>query len=368
MRVELVDGPGVEAVLGEWAQLHAADPVATPFVSAAWARAWIAHWPRAGRPWVLLVRRGPRLVGVAPLMLERRGPVRVLGMLGKEPGDYWDVVSAPEDRDAVGAAVAGELARRRHEWDVALLSCLVPGSSTGPALAAAGLRVHRRAAVRCPAIDLPESWEAYLATLPGDRRRNVRRHLRRVDEGEVELHEVGDPERLPAVLARWQELRARQWDERGRTLTAAHRADAFRDFLLAAVTALAPAGQAPVWTLRVGGEAAGVYVGFADRRSFYWYLGGYDPAHAGLGLGKIAIATGIRRSIECGRARYDFTRGGEPYKYWYGASDRHAPSLVVGSAAARSRVLLPAAAALAARRDRARPAPAGATPAAGRSA
>jgi CelD/BcsL family acetyltransferase involved in cellulose biosynthesis len=363
MRVELVDGPGVEAALAEWAELHAADPAATPFVSAGWARAWIAHRPAPGHPWVLLVRRGSALVGVAPLTLGRRGPVRVLGMLGKEPGDYWDLLSAPGDRDAVGAAVAGELARRRHQWDVGLLSCLVPGSSTPRALGAAGLRVRRRAAVPSPAIDLPGTWEEYLGTLPRDRRRNLRRHLRRLDEGEVELHEVDDPAELPAALGRWQDLRARQWDERGRTLTAAHRSDAFRDFLLAVATALVPSGQAMVWTFRVGGEPAGVYVNFADRRAFYWYLGGFDPAHAGLGLGKIAIATGIRRSIECGRARYDFTRGSEPYKYWYGAQDRFAPSLIVGSGAARSRATLAAASMLGARRDRAGPAPAAATPA-----
>ena len=352
MRVELVEGAGVEAALAEWAELHAADPDATPFVSAAWARAWMAHWPHAGRPWVLLVRDGARLAGVAPLTLERRGPLRVLGMLGKEPGDYWDLLSAPGDRDAVAAAVAAELARRRQEWDVGVLSCLGPGSPTPRALADAGLRVRPRPAVACPAIELPGSWEAYLGSLPRDRRRNLRRHLRRLDEGEVELHEVADPAELPAVLARWQELRARQWDERGRTLTAAHRSDAFRDFLLAVAQALVPAGQALVWTFRVGGELAGVYVNFADRSAFYWYLGGFDPAHAGLGLGKIAIAAGIRSSIERGRARYDFTRGSEPYKYWYGASDRPAPSLLVGSGAPRSRATLVAASALAARRDR----------------
>lgn len=353
MRVQLVDSVGVEAVLAEWGELHAADPSATPFVSPGWARAWLRRWPTAGRPWVLLVRRRAQLVGVAPLVIERRSGLRVLGMLGKEPGDYWDVVSAPDDRDAVGAAVAAELVSRRHEWDLAVLSCLVPGSPTAGAMAAGGLRVHGRPAVPCPAIELPGTWEEYLATLPRERRRNLRRHLRRLDDGEVELREVHDGAELTEVLRRWQELRTRQWAERGRALTAAHRSDAFRDFLLAAIEALAPADQALVWTFHVEGTIAGVYVNFADRGAFYWYLGGFDPAHAGLGLGKIAIATGIRRSIECGRERYDFTRGGEPYKYWYGASDRSAPSVLVGNATARSRAALAAAAMLSARRDRA---------------
>jgi CelD/BcsL family acetyltransferase involved in cellulose biosynthesis len=55
--------------------------------------------------------------------------------------------------------------------------------------------------------------------------------------------------------------------------------------------------------------------------TYYWYLGGYDPQTAALGVGKIAIGEGIRTSIDAGRGRYDFMIGAEPYKYWYGARD-----------------------------------------------
>jgi CelD/BcsL family acetyltransferase involved in cellulose biosynthesis len=57
-----------------------------------------------------------------------------------------------------------------------------------------------------------------------------------------------------------------------------------------------------------------------------------------LGLGKIAIGHGIRTSIEAGRARYDFGRGAEPYKYWYGAVDRPLAARVVASERPRSLV------------------------------
>ena len=352
MHTELVTGAGVETVLDEWAVLYDADPTATPFVSPGWARAWIRHWAPRARPWVVLVRDGSRLAGVAPLALQRFGPVRLLSMLGKEPGDYWDVVAAPDERAAVSTAVARELVRRRHEWDAGLLSCLVPGSTTVDALSSAGLRILNRPPVICPAIALPTTWDEYLAALPRGRRGNLRRHLRRLDEGEVQMREIRDSAELPDALARWQDLRESQWDERGRSLNPAHRTDRFREFLLEAVQALVPLRQALVWEFRVEGRTAGMYVNFADARSFYWYLGGFDPAHAALGIGKIAIAAGIRQSIQCGRVRYDFTRGPEAYKYWYGANDRNAGSVVVGSTRARSHVLMVGARAENARRAR----------------
>jgi membrane-associated phospholipid phosphatase len=192
MRAELVRGADIKATLDDWSVIYAADPIATPFVSPGWAQAWVDHWATKAEPWVLLVHDGSRVAGIAPLSLQRMGPVRVLGMLGKEPGDYWDVLAAPSDRVAVSAAVARELLRRRSEWDAGILNCLVPGSPTQAALVGAGLRILRRADVACSAIALPSTWEAYLATLPRSRRSNLRRHLRRLDEGAVVLREVRD--------------------------------------------------------------------------------------------------------------------------------------------------------------------------------
>jgi len=203
------------------------------------------------------------------------------------------VVAAPADRAAVSAAVTEELVRRRGEWDAEILSCLVPDSATSDVLAGAGLRIMHRSAVACPAIALPSTWDAYLAMLPRGRRGNLPRHLRRLDEGEVELREVRDPGELPRAQARRQELRQLQWDERGRSLNPMHRTDRFRAFLLEEVRALVPPARALVWEFRVAGQTTGIYVNFVDSRSFYRYLGGFDPAHAALGIGKIAIAAGI---------------------------------------------------------------------------
>jgi CelD/BcsL family acetyltransferase involved in cellulose biosynthesis len=353
MRAELVDGADVESALNEWETLYAADPDATPFVSPGWARAWMTYWAPEATPWLLRVRDGDRIAGLMPLAIRRRGPIRLLGMLGQEPGDYWDVVAAPGDRQAASAAAAEELARRSGEWDAGILSCIPPGSKIRDALVGAGLRILDRADVPCPAITLPATFEDYLASLPRSRRGNVRRHLRRLDMRTVERVEIRNADQLPAALACCQDLHLAQWDQRGRVAEPAHRTERFRAFLLHAVQALAPSGQALVWELRVDGKTAGMYVNFADDRSFYWYHGGFDPAHARMGIGKIAIIAGIRDSIEHGRERYDFTRGAEPYKYWFGAHDRLASSLVIGTSGVRSRAVLAGAARINARRERA---------------
>ena len=246
-------------------------------------------------------------------------------------------------------AIAGFL-RRAGGWDVALLRYLPPDGGLGEALDAAGVRVGVRRPVPAPAIELPASFDDYLATLSSSRRQNLRRHLRRLDGGEVELRSLERPEELAAALDRWQRFREAQWTAQEKEIDPEHLSGRFRAFVEDAVEGLLPAGQAMVWEFLREGEVVGVYVNFCDDRAYHWYLGGFAPEVASLGLGKIAIGHGIRTSIQAGRRRYDFGRGAEPYKYWYGAEDRQLDGLVAGTGGVRSRAALAAARAAARRR------------------
>lgn len=348
MRAHVHRGP-LEPLLDGWARLHAGQPDATPFTSPGWAQAWWPHFAADAEPFLVVVREAEELVGLAALVRRRKGPLRILEAVGMEPGDYWDVLAVPARRADVARAVGAELRRRRGEWDAWILRCLPPGSPVQAALDDAGLKACAQPPVSAPAIRLPESFDAYLASLSSSHRQNLRRHLRRLDEGEVELREVVDPDALGPAIGCWHELRRRQWESAGREISPLHLAPRFTGFVLDCVRTLIPREQALVWEFTRHGEVIGAYVNFVDPDAFYWYLGGFDPRHTKLGLGKIAIGHGIRTSIEAGRRRYDFGRGAEPYKYWYGAVDRPLAARVVGSGRARSRAALLAAAARARR-------------------
>lgn len=335
----------------EWQTLSAASPGSTPFMAPSWARAWWTHWGSRQRPFTIVVRDGEQLVGLAPLAAGRRGPLRLLTTVGIEPGDYWDVIATAERRAEVCALVAGELARHGRVWDALILRCLPPDSPLPQALTAAGLRIVRTAPVRAPSIELPDDFDGYLRRLPSQRRQNLRRHLKRLDSDEVQLRVVTDPSQVPATLERWQVLRREQWQAAGRTIEPEHLSPRFLAFMIDAVSELLPTGAALVWQFSVDGKPVGVYVNFADPETFYWYLGGFAPDVAHLGLGKIAIAHGIRTSIAAGRRRFDFARGAEPYKYWYGAQDRLLHTIVVGTSRPRSQMALTAARSLIAARS-----------------
>jgi CelD/BcsL family acetyltransferase involved in cellulose biosynthesis len=324
----------IEELLPEWGELFAADDRATPFQSPGWARAWWRHWAAGTKPWLLAVRDAGRLVGLAPLCSDRLLGLRRLRVNG-EPADYWDVLAQPEHRTAVEETLARELQRRQRDWDLLVLGQLPHGSTTAGPLERAGLRASHRSEVACPAIGLPESFDDYLATLPSSRRTNLRRRLRNLDGGELKLRTPAG-EQLPDAIDRWQALRQRQWAAMGKRLNPEHSGSRFRDFILDATTDLMRAGLALVWEFVHEGEVVGSFVNFCDGRAFYQYLGGFAPELGKLAIGKVATAEGIRSSIAAGRSSYDFMRGDEEYKYWYGAENRPSPTVVLTNARPRS--------------------------------
>jgi CelD/BcsL family acetyltransferase involved in cellulose biosynthesis len=197
--------------------------------------------------------------------------------------------------------------------------------------------VRPRAPTPCPLIALPDDFDEYLRLLPSSHRGNIRRHLRRLDRGDVTLREVTDVNELDVAIARWHELHLKRWEGLDEQIDPTHLRRSFREFVLDAMRALVPQDLATVWEFSVDGEVVGVYVNLIDDNSFYWYLGGFEPSCARLGIGKMSIGHGIRWSIETGRRYFDLTRGEESFKYYFGASNRHCPSVVVGNERLRSR-------------------------------
>ena len=337
-------GPLAE-LLPEWERLFAADDEATPFSSAEWARAWWPHWAGGGGAFLVTVRDAGRLVGLAPLVLGRRGPFRILAELGRPPGNYWDVLAEPAARSQAGAEVMRALSGHRSEWHALLLGGVRHGSATERAVLSGGLRVRRRRPTPYPGIELPETFDEYLATLPRKRRKDLRRHLRRLEDGQIEIRHVREPEDVRAAMDRWQDIRVRWWRHRGKRMDPEHASPRFLRFMSDAMVNMVPRGLAEVWELHHDGAVVGVEVNLADRRRYYSWMGAYDPAASHLGLGKLAIGESIRTSIEAGREYYDLMVGDEDYKYWYGATDRHCRWTMAGSGRPVSRLALAAGAA-----------------------
>jgi CelD/BcsL family acetyltransferase involved in cellulose biosynthesis len=272
--------------------------------------------------------------------VHRRGGLRLLRGLGVGVGNYWDILAEPDSREHVLAAVGRTLRDRSSEWDALFTDKLPEESGTEAALRAAGLRVRWRAASPSPRIELPHTFEDYLARLSQNRRQKVRRNLRVIDNGDLTVTVVSDPDHLKVAIARWQALRVKWWAQRGQSMQAEHGSARFLAFTQEMVAALVAQGQAIVWEVNYRGELMGVTINFLDDSTFYYWLWGFDLRIEKLRPGHALIAYCIRWSIETGRQYFDFMIGDEPYKYDYAPAERAVVSVDVGNSSLRSRAAL----------------------------
>jgi len=152
---------------------------------------------------------------------------------------------------------------------------------------------------------LPATWDAFLLTLSGKERHEIRRKLRR-------LAEAG-PVRYRLVEGRNDVDREM---ETFLTLFAMNRTDK----AVFMTGPMATEKMVRLFFLDIDGIAAATVMCFDYNATVYLYNNAYDDQFRGFSVGLLCKVFSIRDSIERQRRSYDFLKGGEAYKYRLGGT------------------------------------------------
>ncbi len=74
-----------------------------------------------------------------------------------------------------------------------------------------------------------------------------------------------------------------------------------------------------LFSLRYREKVAALIFGVCYADTIYGYLTAFDPEYEALGFGRTLLFEALRYAFENGFAAWDFLRGDEPYKFWWGA-------------------------------------------------
>jgi CelD/BcsL family acetyltransferase involved in cellulose biosynthesis len=298
-----------------WQALHAASALRSPFLS--WT--WQSEWARAFAPDDRLeIRRvtddAGRLLGVLPLHEAEPGVLRVLG--GVDVSDYLDLLAEAGRESEVWAALLTSRPPTRPLWDLHSVPASSPTVERLPALAAEhGIDVTVAVEERCPILDLPATWDAYLAGLSGKHRHEMLRKMRRLEREVPEARAVGLASRAD-VESRFDDFLTLHRQSRvGKARFMDERMEAF--FRRVAVL-LADAGGFRLWLLDAPGGPLASFLTLEWDGTVGLYNSGFRPEAAALSPGLVLLAHVVRDAIERGRRRFDFLRGEERYKYEFG--------------------------------------------------
>lgn len=82
-------------------------------------------------------------------------------------------------------------------------------------------------------------------------------------------------------------------------------------------------------TLKWKNQIVAVIFALSWRKVVYGYLSAFDPEHEKLGFGRILLFNAIRYAIDSGHIVWNFLRGNEPYKTWWGAQPIKKSRLII---------------------------------------
>ena len=310
------DAAELEALVPRWWDLWRRCRTATPFQSPAWLVPWWRHFV-PGDLLVMAAERQDVLLGLAPFYREDGPWGRRLLPLGISVSDYHDVLLAPEEASAAGAAIL-EMAGREPGWDVWELEELMPGAAALALPCPAEWEDTIRPQSACPTLTFEGADLA--GSVPRSQRRNLNLARNRAARRSSMVVREADGTSVGEDLEHLFRLHGSRWRSRGEAGVLAD--DAVRRFHHDAADTLREAGLLRLYTLDLDGRVVAAHYGFHHRERSYCYLTGFDPACGFESPGVLIMAYAIEQALRQGAREFHFLRGQESYKYGWGAVDR----------------------------------------------
>jgi CelD/BcsL family acetyltransferase involved in cellulose biosynthesis len=311
LTVESLDG-----VTSSWDKLRHCLKWSSIFILPAWLKVW---WEAFGRDSELYLRtlwQREEIIGFAPLLVDKE----TASFIGSaDVCDYLDFVITPGRESDFFNVLLDDL--REKGIEKLDLRPLRPNSTVLAQLVS--IAQNRGYEVTCRPedvsleLDLPTTWNEYLAILKAKQRHEVRRKLRRLWEaGNVEYHCVEVSREVEDYLDIFFKLFALSKDEKAGFMN-----PKMESFFRSLAKAMAEIGLLRLGVLQLDKVPAAMTMSFDYDGSHYLYNSAYDPQFGYLSVGLLCKVLCLKESIEKGRKKWNFLKGGEPYKYQLGGQE-----------------------------------------------
>ena len=308
----------IEPLRAEWEQLFLARPN-QPSSSFEWTAAMARHHARPDDSCVVIqLRRGGTLVGVVPLvrrLTAARGvKVRLLQPLSEYYNTHSDLLLASSDGESVSAFTAA-LCALDIRWDCFRMARLLEDNplaeSLRHTLGDGGVRCQLRNGVPAYVLDLPDSFDAYLAARSAKFRNHLKRTTRKVHDRDAAVHHLEPGGDFNSAYDAVLQVERGSWKEsHGTSITAvAHQAGFYRDFAAAAYAV----GRLHLQWLTIDRRPVAYNLGYLTPAAYHYLKTSYVHDVRPISPATYLRARLVESLIAAGVARIDFP--GDPYEW-----------------------------------------------------
>ncbi len=286
------------------------------FILPVWLKVWWQSFGSEAELYLRAVRKGEEVIGIAPLMI-RDGTASLLGSV--DVCDYLDFIVAPGAEGDFFNTLLDDLRKRGIIY--LDLRALRPDSTVVRNLVVMAQErqydIIRHDDGLSVELDLPPTWDEYLAILTKKQRHEVRRKLRRLQEaGNVEHCCLEAGQEVREYMETFLTLFSLSQEEKANFMT-----PRMESFFRSMSQAMAEIGLLRFGMIKLDTQPVAMTIGFDYNDSHYLYNSAYDPQFNSLSVGLLCKVLCLKESIEKGRKKWDFLKGGEPYKYHLGGNE-----------------------------------------------
>jgi len=342
----ITDPDRLGEIEADWRSL--AERRGNAFLTPEWYFAWLRSYGADADPAVIAVRApAGDLRGIMPLARDRAARPRSLRFGGANLADHLHPVAAGLEEEAVAAAAGAMLGAEIPGWSAIVLDNVDADARWWRAMMSAAplsLAAVSYRQTTLPCIQLPTSWEDYLASRSRNFRSQLGRKLRALERNhEIRFRRTQDAPELARDLETFFRLHDARWDTRGGSSSASERTRRFHaDFTAAALER----GWLRLWVMEVDGAPAAAWYGWRLGERYSYYLAGFEPRWSDASVGLLLLARTVREAIEESASEYDLLLGDEAYKERFATATRPVETVVLARSFHPVRVLAGAEAAL----------------------
>ena len=215
----------LEGLREPWDALLRQSPASHLFLSHDWVCTWWKHFGGDRRLFTLVFRRDDRILGIAPLLLERRRrrgiPVRQIGLLLNGCAQQSGLIFPAQKRDVFRAFVR-HLQDCADQWDLVDLNGIPELSGDLPEIEAAAegssISVVRRWQFETLSLEYRGRPEVFMKSRTAHFRKRLKAAEKHLHElGSVALRRYTSPEDLESGFSRLLDVERRSWKLEGGT-------------------------------------------------------------------------------------------------------------------------------------------------------
>jgi CelD/BcsL family acetyltransferase involved in cellulose biosynthesis len=315
LTLEIVDiFPRLLELENEWTCFIDTIPGITPFQLPCWLLTWWTHFG-SGKLEVLVFRYEGMLAGIIPCFRHDWAGLRQITLIGSGISDYLE--------PPLGPAYSAEILNRLRTyletdsaWDICNWQDLSAGSILGQLTSKIGFQVGMCEDMECTEIPTKRSFDQFWRERSNSLRQNLQRYQHKAQQiGKVDFRvtDRADPELIDSLIS----LHTVRWEVRGESgMIVANRS---AQFLRDVARIFERNRMVRLFSVSFQNRIVAIILSFRYRNTVFGYLSGFDPEFKKLGFGRTILYHAIRHCFEEGFHAWNFLRGNEPYKFWWGA-------------------------------------------------